>query len=322
MDALKKNKFLSAFLISVGVGVLVLGWLLYSSLRAHNAAAAEYESTKSSVQALRSRPVFPDDANFRTRQTQVNEYAGQVSELQNKLLGFQKPLNAEMKSAEFQGKLKDTIESLKSQAEVTKLGAQGAEFDLGMTRYRSDNPREQAVAELDFFLEGLKSMVGMMIVDRVATIDVITRPELPIEDVAAGTPAATPGATKPPPRPTAGAGGAKAGPAPLLAEDTVVKRYPFSIRFSGTNRSVQEVLNHLASAPDFFYAVRAIRVENEKKDGPVKSQTPIEGDEAKKKDSQVVLGGEKVAVWMAIDLLRFLEPAPAAEPKTPGKQSS
>ena len=318
MDALKKNKFLSTYVIVVVVGVIVLGWLLYSSIQAHSTAAEQYQSTKTAVDGLRRRPAFPDDQNSRTRRAQVDEYAGQVNEVQKQLLGFQKPLNTELKSAEFQTKLKETIDALKSQAEVTKLGAQGTEFDLGMTRYRSDNPREQAVAELDFVLEALKSMVGTMIIDRVATIDVITRPELPIEDVkAAAGAAATPGAKAPAP-----AARKATGPVPVLAEETVVKRYPFSIRFSGTGKSIQDVLNHLASAQDFFFAVRGIRIENEKKEGPIKSVAPIEADDAKKKDSQVVLGGEKVSVWMAIDLLRFLEPAPAADTKSPAKSAS
>jgi hypothetical protein len=313
MDALKKNKFLSTFLICVGAGVLLLGWLLYSSIRKHKAKASEFEETKAAVEKLQTSPAFPDEPNLKTRKAQVDEFAGEVSELQKTLLGLQKPLNTEMRSAEFQTKLKDTLDTLTNQAEITKLGSPGNDLDLGMTKYKSENPAQQAVPELDFILEGLKAMVATMIVDRVATVDAITRPELAIESGKPNDPAApAPGA-----RPASGP--ARAAAPALIDEATVLKRYPFTVRFSGTGRSVQDVLNHLASSPEFFYAVRNMRVENEKKDGPPRTVASVDASAEDKIDSQAVLGAEKVHVWMAVDLLRFVEPAAPADSKSSAK---
>jgi hypothetical protein len=105
---------------------------------------------------------------------------------------------------------------------------------------------------------------------------------------------------------------------PILPEDTVLKRYPFTIKFTGSPRSIEDVMNHLATAKEQFHAVREIRVENEKKEGPQKGATTAASNEAvaKKKDSTVVLGGEKVTAWMAVDLLRFLPPGTAPAKST------
>ncbi|MFN0128760.1 MAG: Amuc_1100 family pilus-like protein [Verrucomicrobiales bacterium] len=308
MDSLKQNKFLSTYLAVVVLGALGLGFLLYSSLKANKAAAEAHQSERNAVTALQQKPLFPSQENLKKRQEQVQGLGASVNELQLALRAAQPALDTEASSDKFQSALTDTLSALKNQAELTKLNSRaGPDFDLGFGKYLANLPPRQAVPDLLFQLGALDAIVRTMLTDRVASIDDIVRSELDVEsarpDAAADakTPAGRAAAKKP----------AAAGPAPALAEELVLKRYPMQVRFTGSPRSVQEVLNHLAASKDYFYAIRSLRIENERKAGPPKG-TLGETSEESKKDSDVVLGGEKVSVWLAVDLIRFLEPTAAA----------
>lgn len=306
MDSLKKNKFLSTYLTCVVVGVLVLGYLLSSSLKANKAAAEAYDAEQSAVAALQAKPLFPNAENLNKRTEQVKQFAGTVTQLQQGMLAAQPKMDAEASSDKFQSALTETLNSVKAQAELTKLNSRaGAEFDLGFGKYLENLPSRQAVPDLLYQLGAVDAIVRTMLTDRVASIDDISRAELDVESATSASAPQTP---------AAGRGAAKkpaAGPPAALAEDLVLKRYPMEVRFTGSPRSVQDVLNHLAASKDYFYAVRSLRVENESKVGPPKGGVAQSSEESQK-DSDVVLGGEMVSVWLALDLIRFLDPAVAA----------
>lgn len=310
MDSLKKNKFLSTYLGVVAVGVLGLGYLLFSSFKANKAAAQAFETEKSAVQALQNKPLFPNAANLQARRTQVEGFASTVSQLQKGLLASQPKLDTEAPSDKFQSALTETLNALKAQAELTKLNSRaGSEFDLGLGKYLENLPPRQAVPDLLFQLGALDAMVRTMLTDRVTSIDDITRSELDIEDASAPAPAdAKSAAAKKP-----------AGSNAALPEEMVLKRYPMQVRFTGSPRSVQDVLNHLAASKDYFYAIRSLRIENERKEGPPKGAGADDNasSEESKKDSNIVLGGENISVWLAVDLLRFLDPTLASADSKP-----
>lgn len=308
MDSLKKNKFLSSYLAIVVLGVLGLGYLLFSSLKANKAAAEAFDAEQSAVTALQNKPLFPNAANLQARQAQVEAFATTVTQLQQGLLAAQPKLDTEASSDKFQSTLTETLNAVKGQAEMTKLNSRaGADFDLGFGKYLENLPPRQAVPDLLFQLGAVDALVRTMLTDRVASIDDISRTELDVESAKADAPAAAKPAARGAAKKPAG------GPPAALAEDLVLKRYPMEVRFTGSPRSVQDVLNHIAASKDYFYAVRSLRVENERKVGPPKGVAPqSSSSEESQKDSEVVLGGEKVSVWLALDLIRFLDPSVAA----------
>jgi len=99
---------------------------------------------------------------------------------------------------------------------------------------------------------------------------------------------------------------------------------------TGKNHSVIALLEALANtspekmAPHFF-VIRTLRVENQLKDGPAKTQTVEKkeneetGPDGKKsvviRDAMYLLGNEQVRMHLDLDLIRFAaEAAPAAKP--------
>lgn len=306
MDSLKQNKFLTSFLAVVVLGVLGLGYLLFNSLKNHRAAAEAYDAEQSAVAALQGKPLFPNAENLKKREDDVQNFAASVDELQQGLRAGQPELDANASSDQFQSTLTETLNAIKAQAELTKLNSRaGSDFDLGFGKYLETLPPRQAVPDLLYQLKAIDAMVRTMLTVRVASIDDISRAELDVESVKSEAAADA--------KPAAGRGAAKkpaGGPPSALAEDLVLKRYPMEVRFTGSPRSVQEVLNVLAGSRDYFYAVRSLRVENEQKIGPPRGVAPQSSEESKT-DSEVVLGGENVSIWLALDLIRFLDPAAA-----------
>jgi|GEM_PF-2551838 len=307
MDSLKKNSFLTTFLAVLAIGTLGLGYLLFSSFKAHQAASAAFDDEKDAVATLQAKPLTPNKVNLEARKAQVEQFAATVTQLQQGLLAAQPPLDSEAPSDKFQTTLTETLNAIKVQAELTKLSSRaGSDFDLGFGKYLANLPPKQAVPDLLYQLGAVDAMVRTMLTDRVSSIDDINRAELDVEtgkaDASDAKPAAGRGAAKKP--------GSSTG---VLAEDLVLKRYPMEIRFTGSPRSIQDVLNHLAASKDYFYAVRSLRIENERKEGPPKGVAATsDSSEESKKDSVIVLGGEKVAVWLAVDLIRFLPPTVAS----------
>lgn len=316
MDSLKKNTFLTTYLAVLGVGVVGLGYLLYSSSNANKAAATAYDDQQQALATLQERPLTPNEKNLTSRRAQVDAFAATVSNLQKSLMASQPALEVAAQGDAFQSKLTETLNAVKIQAELTKLNSRaGGGFDLGFGKYLDKLPSTKAVPDLLYQLGGINAMVGTLLTDRVATIDDITRTELDVESSKADDTAA---------KPAAGRAAAKKPSAALKAldEQLVLKRYPMEVRFSGSPRSVQDVLNHLAASKDYFFAIRSLRVENERKDGPPKGQAPaVDSSEKIKKDSDIVLGGEKIMVWIAVDLIRFLDPTVAAADTKAGSKT-
>ena len=315
MDSLKKNKFLTSYLAVLVVGGLGLGYMLFSSYKSRQTAEADFEEAKQAVATLQGKPLFPNAENLKARAEQVEAFAATVSDLQKRLVAEQPALEENAQSDKFQSTLTQTLNDLKAQAELTKLGSRsGADFDLGFGQYLGKLPSSQAVPDLLFQLGGLKALVVTMLTDRVASIDDIRRGTLDVEVAQADDAAAKPAGGR------AAAGAKKSPGSPsVLDESLVLKRYPMEIRFSGSPRSVQDVLNHLAERKDYFFAIRSLRIENERKQGPVKGAL-AQSSEQTKKDSEIVLGGESISIWLSVDLIRFLDPVVAtAEAKAGAK---
>lgn len=321
----KKNKFLTGYFTVLGIGAAGLGYLTWSAWSNKNESAEKYAGTRSKLESLYKAKVFPSAENVEAKKKQVAAYVEKVRELDNAVMVYQPKLDNELNVQGFQARLQQYRD-----AAVAAAGSQvtlPSGFDMGMGAYLSGFPNAKAVPELSFWLEGINFLVNGLIEKGVYSIDSVKRPEMPFEK---GEPAAEPAPDpkkKAAPKRRAPKRGAKAAEeeqekAPALDESGVIKRYPVAITFTASNRAVNDVLTLLANtSPDknspYFFVIRNIRVENEKKDGPlrnfevqVREETPTgEGEQPFKRDAVYIFGGEKVQVYLDIDLLRFLEPS-------------
>ena len=321
MSKAKKNNFLTGYFAAIGVGAVGLGYLAYSSWTGAAEAKETYGQTRTKLESLYKGKIFPNQGNVDAKTKQVDAIADKVTELNQAVLAFQTPLT-EMGVQDFQTKLQGYRDTLIKEA--ANAGTKLPEgFDMGMKQYLSEFAESSAVPKLDAWLEGINFLTRTLLGSGVNSIDSLTRTTLPFESGAPAPKEEAPKAkAKPAPKPAPGKKGLAAKvEAPLLPESKVLERFPVSVTFTGSNRALNDVLSALAntkaeSKSPYFFVIRDIRVENEKKDGPSSNQnvtiqevTAPDGGETYKRDAIFIFGNEKLQVYLDLDLIRFVDPA-------------
>lgn len=246
----------------------------------------------------------------------------------------------------FQARLKKAIADLREQVGAGSKTLP-KNFAFGFDIYTISLPKSpEAAKALNDYFSNVSAVVNKAIEVGVASIDEIHRTELAIEK-GAPAPSAAPQPKKPEPKAKkstkATKGKAAAPPPKPLAQ--VVERRTLTLKLTTDQGPLQALLNALASPSQmpYFTIVRQVRVENEKQEGPSKnaalfqkkdtaSSTPAaaptpeapatgaDGAPAAPKvevivpptpsnrNATTVIGGEKLKVYLEIDLVRFVEP--------------
>jgi hypothetical protein len=229
-------------------------------------------------------------------------------------------LNTTLANTEFQQRFKTRVEDFRAFAKengfeiVTETG-----FYLGFDAYAEQVPAQELVPELDYELEAIDYLLRKLVTSGSKAMTSFERDPIP------GEPS---GSEKKP--------------------DGVVQKYPVRIRFSGSHEVLQSFINTLANDREFFYIVRVLKVKNENEEGPIKLtaadgsgfikfENPITKEvaspemvaewssegasaadiESKAKtagfikadlDARVLMGQEKLNVFLVVDITRFLSP--------------
>lgn len=319
MDWIRENKPLAAILGVIVVGSVGLGYLLFDAWGAYTQTKDNYLAMGGQLVALKSAPLAPTDENVKAKRALVDEYAAKVNQLGAALLIMQ-PQVQPMKDIEFQDKLKNKIAETRKAAGQVKM-ALPADFAFGFEEYTSALPKTAAAAtELSGYLDALEELVKLFMACRVESVDLFERAKLKVEtDTAAAQPTA-------------------AQSAEILA------KHQISVILTLDQGPLQLLISRLSNPSEmkYFMNVRLLRIENEKLDGPLRSDVrlpddtnananadsaaPPAGQEAApaaaanslappppaKVDSIPVLGEERLKVRLDIDWVKFLAAAKGA----------
>jgi hypothetical protein len=324
MSKAKQNTFLMGYFAILALGAGCLGYFAWSTSDATTEAKTTYEGKKAQLKALQGAAVFPKAENVDAKKKQVDAYVEKVAGLNQSLRQFQVPLVA-MDNGAFQLKLQKTRDAIAAEAKDAGVKLPDP-FDMGMGVYLSGTfPDATAVPRLNAWLDGIQSVVSTLIASGVKEIAFVNRPELPfekgvelkVEETKPKTPVKTSSSSKEKDKK------APAAPVILLEEKAALERYPFSITFTASNRSLNDVLTVLANPsldeknPTFFN-IRSLRLENEKKEGAdtsaqvlIQEQTDPVTQKPYKVDCAYIFGKEKVMAYLGLDLIRFPEPETA-----------
>lgn len=319
MDWIRENKSLATILGVIIAGSLALGYLLFDAWSTYSEAKDSYLATGSQVAGLKGARLAPTDANVKAKAAVVEEYANVVNRLGTALLILQPPVQP-IKDIEFQAKLKNKIADARKAAALSKM-ALPAEFAFGFDEYTAGLPKSaEAAAELSSFLDATDELVKLFMQCGVQSVDLFERSTLPIE----GLPAPTrPGnqAVRQPQQPVA---------------PGILEKKQISVILTLDQGPLQLLVSRLANPSDmpFFMSLRLLRIENERQEGPLRSEVQVPADAAAGAaidpaatqpetkasdeikppppapvDSVPVIGKERLKVRMEIDLVKFLEAA-------------
>jgi len=298
MDWIKQNKFLSGWLAVTLLVAAALGYLLFSAKSAYAEKADEFTGKVGELQNLQNATPYPDEENFKKMQELQKAHQAAIDDLQKKLAKTEFPV-VPLSAVKFQDELRESVRRVTTLA--TERGTKLPEkFYMGMEKYQAEPPKDEAAAPLGRVLKAMEEALNILIESGAESIGDIKRDPLPEEG---GAPAS--GAT-PPKQP----GGKSTG----SADSDLVKKNTFAINFVAAEPKFRRFLNSLISDEKQFYVPNNIVVANEKTTGPPKvtNQTPFQDPNApKKSDVQFVVGSEKLAVAMKIDIVDFAEPIAA-----------
>jgi len=320
MDWIRENKPLAAILGVIIVGSLALGYLLYDAWSTYEETKEGYLSVGSQVAALEGARLAPTQANLEGKKKMVDDYAQVVDRLGKTLLILQPPITP-IKDIEFQAKLKNKVSETR-QAAQSKMQLP-ADFAFGFEDYTKSLPvSDAAAAELSAYLDAMDELVKLFLKCNVHAVDELQRSKLAVETQAAP---------------------AQQGQQQQPVVAAILERRQISTVLTLDQGALQLLIGRLASPSDmpFFTNVRLLRIENQRQDGPLRTEVripkptapPNPNGEAKEASDEIkppppapvdtvsVFGNEVLKVRLEIDLVKFLDGARgvAAQVPAPGR---
>jgi hypothetical protein len=303
MNWARTNKLLAGFLVFLAIGVVVLGYLLFTAYGSFATVSKAYEDKARELNRLQALKPFPDAENLEKEVAAKEAFAERITELQTKLNEQELPL-IPLTPEEFQDKLRQSVSKVAARA-----GEQGVQlpegFYLGFEEYRDRLPIGKAAGPLGRQLDAIQSVVAILLDNRVDQIGAVERRPLPEEDRSA--------------KPAEGDG------------EELVKRNPFTITMVSGPSAFRRVINTKVSAQQ-FYILRLMTVQNEELTGPVRGipeaaapPSPPDGPEgaaaggagtqgAEAKRIELLLGDEKLTASFEIEIVDFAAVKPENEP--------
>ncbi|MFN0074866.1 MAG: Amuc_1100 family pilus-like protein [Prosthecobacter sp.] len=327
MDWIRENKPLAAILGVILAGSLALGYLLFDAWSSYTETKDGYLNLGSQVAGLKGSRLAPTEDNVKAKQALVDEYAALVNRLGGALLILQPPVQP-IKDIEFQALLKTKIAEARKTAAASKMQLP-PEFAFGFDEYTAGLPKSAAAAaELAVFLDAMDELVKLFMQCGVQSVDLLERSKLAVEQ--AQTTTSPPGSN------------ATGMQVQQQSASAILEKRQISVILTLDQGPLQLLISRLANPSDmkFFTSLRQLRIENERQDGPLRSDVklpaaptppdpsggttpaPAATDEIKAPppapvDSVPVIGKEFLKVRMEIDLIKFLDAAKGVAAQSP-----
>ena len=279
-----------------------------------------WDDLASKIKRLEREAPYPNTANKRELENQLGNYEKGVNSLYESLSKFQKPLDQAMLDRDFPQKLKTRVEGFLELAGEKGMTIESKEdFYLGFDAYGSSLPKPGLVPLLNYQLDATHHLLKQLVESGATRLDKLSREMIPGED---------PSAEKSDP-----GSGAR----------SVVQKFPIKLDFAGRHQAFQDFVNRVANDEEYFFVLRALRIENSAPTGPIiegegnavfmneagevasqelRNQTgekDLSWDEFVRKmadlgyrlvsqDARILFGEEEVQVEAVVDLVRFLSP--------------
>lgn len=343
MDWIREHKTLATIASIFLAGAMALCAMLLMAHFAYSDSLDNLESLKTKLTSQEKAAIYPSEQNVALLEEKAGSYEAAVGNLGEVLLKLQVPAK-DITDTDFQAKLKQQITDIRAKAQEGHCQLP-KDFAFGFDAYTKGPPPSSAAKELNDYLDAVTAVVSAAIDNGVTGIDSLQRTELKAEkgEPPAPAPKAEPKVSSKAKNKTSKSKAKTDKPVREVAK--VVERRQVSVSMTTDQRPLQAFMNILASPTKMphFTVVRNMRVENEKQDGPPRSivmpaspepsKAPVEstadsasrtteGDEASKTpklevitppkaakpDAIAVIGGEKLKVYLEIDLIRFVEP--------------
>lgn len=290
MNWIRENKFLTAFLVVVVIGVGALAFLTYMSYGKFSLISENYERQAAELKRLQNLAPYPDAANLKKLQDDKEAYQEASMELRTELAKLEFPLES-LEPTQFQDRLRAAVSAIQQKA--TQAGVQLPEkFYAGDEPYQTALPKDSVAATyLGRQLKAIEFVLNDLIDCGPVAIVNVKRIPLPEEGVATKT------------------GGGQPRP---QSSKPLVSSHPFEVAFVIEQGRLRKFLNDLDSATKQFFIVRNLRIKNQNDKGPARQEAApvgvVGGEQqpgAQPPTREYVVGTEKLEVVARIEMIDF-----------------
>lgn len=273
------------------VSVLLLaatGFYAASSFQRYRESLSKWDAKVELIADLEGQVPYPDEKNASVLEKRVGSYRDSVRALSETLKSFQRPLVTGVENTAAQMRAMKFVEDFRLFAKANAFAIEtGNEFLLGFDAYADKMPDPDLVPLLYFQMDAIDHLLRKLVTSGAKSMTSFERDPLPGES---GSRESSSGA--------------------------VIQKYPVRIRFQTDHDSLQGFINELANDREFFYIIRVLKVQNENQEGPLKQipedeassvgpekslEIPIQSEQ----DARVLMGQERLNLFMVIDICRF-----------------
>jgi hypothetical protein len=320
MNWFKENKFLAGLLIVLVLGVGAFGFLILSARGKLAEATEAYESLANERTRLHNLKPYPSPENLKELTAQKEQATAKINELHKALAAAELPVEA-MTPVQFQDKLRAAVTEVTTLAgTTTKLPEK---FFLGFERYETATPDVAAAPLLGRQLKAIQWLVTRLIENKVAEIGEFNREPLPEEGGKEAAPATPP--------PAAQGRGGKAAKEEKVGPPLVQPRV-LDLTATGDQAALRALLNDIVGSKAQFFIPRLVSFKNEKDVPPKKAEAaapaaaadpnadpnaaaPAAAATPAAPPTTYIVGLEKVAMTLKLEMVDFVDPTAAPAPK-------
>ncbi|MGB2091464.1 MAG: Amuc_1100 family pilus-like protein [Akkermansiaceae bacterium] len=252
MDWIRENKFISGLL---GVTLLFVGGIFYygySEGDDFKANMKKFTGLKDQHRSLVTAKPYPNVANLKAREQSIEEYESAIDEVRNAFFEYQPEQMPKLTPGEF------TDAMIKMQSDLRRAYQDAGtslpeKFGFGFETYAKKQAAPYATAKLNYQLGAIQWLLEKLAENKPKSLINVRREFI---DVERGLPAA----------PSKKSRRGRQSPNPEDLE--LFEAMPMEITFTAGESSVRNFLREMANSKQYLYAIRAIRIRNEKQNAP------------------------------------------------------
>jgi len=258
MSWIQENKFVAGV---AGVTAVIGGAILFygfSQGSEYNQKLEKYEELKAQYSQLEKSQPYPSAKNLKHREQKIADYEDEIKEVE-KLISAYKPTKLEKVTPE---KFKDLQVQMESElrSKFEKARVELPENCLfGFEKYATTSVRADATPKLVYELGAVKWLMSELASLKPEKVVNIRRSELPEES---GKKEVVTSKSKLRKHSFRGKGKS------LSDDNKVYELMPFELTFTAKEDVVRKFLMKIVNSDEYFYAIRAIRIRNEKQIPP------------------------------------------------------
>ena len=254
MDWIQENKFVSGLLAAT---ILFAGGIFYHGYSEGDDFKdnmAQYGELRSRYDTLISAKPYPNQENLKAREEIIEEYEAVIEEVRNAFYEYKadklpKPTPGEF--SDMRIKMQGDLRKAFNQTETSLPDNCG----FGFEKYAKIQPAPYATSKLSYQLGAIQWLLEKLAENEPKAIINIRRELLDVE-------------LGPPPAPSTQKNAQRGNLAANPEDEKIFEVMPVELAFTASEASMRNFLKEMANSKEYLYAIRSLRIRNEKQNAP------------------------------------------------------